>query len=56
MTRIETHEGNVLAATAEDGLIRCLTCGAELQRTVSGDIAEGVRQHYRTVHPERKLR
>jgi hypothetical protein len=32
------------------------TCGTPIQRTPSGDLLDGVRAHYRTVHPGRKIR
>lgn len=53
---IRDREGAVLAATDATGLVHCAACGAWLQRTPSGDIRDGVRVLYRTVHPERKIR
>lgn len=53
---IRDREGAVLAATDEIGHVFCARCGCLLQRTPSGDIRDGVRVHYRTVHPERKIR
>lgn len=53
---IRDRANAVLAATDETGLVHCVLCGAWLQRTATGDIRDGVRVHYRTVHPERKIR
>lgn len=30
-------------------------CPTSIQRTVAGTLADGVRAHYRTVHPERRV-
>lgn len=56
MTEIRDRDGSVLAATDPKGYVRCTSCGTELQRTTTGDIRDGVRVHYRTVHPERNVR
>lgn len=51
----------------EPGLVRCtavldytrrgdeIACRCLIQRTSTGDLADGVRAHYKTVHPERKI-
>ena len=31
-------------------------CPVAIQRTVDGDLVAGVRAHYRTVHPERRVK
>lgn len=56
----------VLATVTAPGLAMCThrttkrgggehVCGTPLQRTSQGDLADGVRAHYRTVHPERRI-
>lgn len=35
---------------------KCLACAVVLQRTPTGSLADGVRAHYKTVHPGRTLR
>lgn len=34
----------------------CSTCNAPLQRTSTGNLADGVVAHYQTVHPEKGIR
>lgn len=57
--QIRTEEGVVLAALSRwaDGqdVAKCVLCRTDLQRTSTGDLVDGVRAHYKTVHPERKL-
>lgn len=31
------------------------TCGTPLQRSSDGDLTDGVRAHYKTVHPDRRI-
>lgn len=31
------------------------TCGTPLQRSADGDLADGVRLHYKAVHPDRSI-
>ena len=56
------HSGTriVLARASEDlaGFASCAHpgCGVQIQRTVRGDLLDGVRAHYRTVHPDRRIR
>lgn len=59
----------VLATVTAPGLAMCThrtkkaqtsgggehVCGTPIQRTSKGDLADGVRAHYRTVHPERRI-
>lgn len=57
MSDVIVH-GSMLLATVcatRTEYAKCAACGVELQRTSSGDLADGVRAHYRTVHPERKI-
>lgn len=48
----------VLATTDPElcGKAQCTSCPTQIQRTADGDLADGVRAHYRTVHPERRVR
>lgn len=55
-TEVRDQQGSQLAFTDDEGVYHCSVCMTPLQRTVTGDITDGVRQHYRTVHPERKFR
>lgn len=45
----------VLARVTGTGVALCLEphCGCPVQRRSSGDLRDGVRAHYRTVHPEK---
>lgn len=45
----------VLAKVTAPGLAQCLhpDCSTPIQRLNGGDLADGVRAHYRTVHPAR---
>ncbi|MDQ6524298.1 hypothetical protein RB608_11835 [Nocardioides sp. LHD-245] len=52
----------VLATVTAPGFAACthhLTkerrCGTPIQRTTTGDLADGVRAHYKQVHPERRI-
>ena len=44
------HPEQAIATCAHPG------CACPIQRTSSGDLRAGVRAHYKTVHPERKIR
>lgn len=56
MTVLKDRDGAVRASTDDVGKFRCALCGVWVQRTSTGDIRDGVRAHYRTVHPGRKIR
>lgn len=50
----------VLAVIHDDqaaGYAQCSQpgCPTTLQRSPNGDLADGVRAHYKTVHPERRI-
>lgn len=56
MTReIRDQANRVLAVLNSAGEWKCVLCPTWLQRSVNGSITDGVRQHYRVVHPERKI-
>lgn len=56
-TQVRTASGGVLAVIQSDGqaVAKCVLCNTDLQRTSTGELIDGVRAHYKTVHPERKL-
>lgn len=39
----------------ETGDWRCALCKCPLQRTTTGDLADGIRAHFKTVHPDKEL-
>lgn len=52
----------VLARVTAPGLAACVqrltddrVCSCPIQRSSTGDLAGGVRAHYKTVHPERGI-
>lgn len=47
-----------LARVVSPGTAQCTQpgCPTSIQRTSKGDLPDGVRAHYKTVHPERRLR
>lgn len=45
-----------LARVTSRGFAQCTHCPVSIQRTSKGDLADGVRAHYKTVHPDRSLR
>lgn len=67
-TEIRTDTGQVLAVLITNGMEVALAscahidpatgfrCPVHIQRTSSGDLRDGVRAHYKAVHPERKIR
>lgn len=63
VTVVDEHgEHQVLAAITDPSerprTAKCSSrgCPVEIQPTATGDLADGVRAHYRTVHPERGIR
>lgn len=52
---------HVLARVVSPGLAQCAyesgtwRCPVHIQRTAKGDLADGVRAHYKAVHPERRI-
>lgn len=57
--QIRTETGTVLALVRrwanDTDVAKCVLCSVDLQRTVEGSLADGVRAHYKTVHPARSL-
>jgi hypothetical protein len=47
----------VLARVVSPGFAACAVerCPVHIQRTLHGDLADGVRAHYKAAHPERKI-
>lgn len=37
----------------EPGVVQCPLCGCPVQRTAQGNLADGLRAHFKTVHPGR---
>lgn len=68
-TRVVTETGKPLAEVVSPGEASCLAvivgavrgrrqemrCPVRIQRSWDGDLADGVRAHYKTVHPEKRL-
>lgn len=37
----------------EPGVVLCPACGCPVQRTAQGNLVDGLRAHYKTVHPDK---
>lgn len=45
-----------LAVIVAPGEAQCSACAVKLQRSTDGTLTDGVRAHYKTVHPERGIK
>ena len=53
---VRDQANRVLAVQTSAGDWKCAVCPTALQPTVNGDITDGVRAHWKTVHSERNVR